>query len=275
MNGERALIRLKRGGIPVFRAQKKAKNLLVARIYRKDIKKTFTLLGSSCYNIIKVRPAGIYLALSSAAKRISFFACAAAFVIAVAASDGLVLSVNYTGGGAYYKAEAEKILSERGIGAFKRLSGADIPLATTQILSLPNVSFCSIKLSGYVLKVKIEASPSSEGATAGGLYCDRTGAVKSVVVLSGTALVKAGDTVRAGDELVSPYNILADGGKRECIASAKVEVECTAFAEGLSEEDAAERVKFLCDGEIENILVQSGDVFKATAVYIKTFSINM
>jgi len=276
MNGERALIRLRRGGIPVLRAQKKAKNLLVARIYRKDVKKTFTILADSCYNINKVVPVGAYYAVSLAVKRISFIACALAFIAAIAASDGLILSVSYFGGGAYYKGEAEKILSERGIGAFKFLSGADIPLATTQILSLPNVSFCSIKREGYILKVKIEVSSSTESAISGGLYCDRAGVVKSVVVLSGTASVKEGDMVSAGDELVSPYNIGAGGEKRECIASARVEVECSATAEGLSEEDAKNRAMFECDGEISNVFVEGGgEVFKAVAVYIKTFSINM
>lgn len=276
MNGERALSRLRRGGIPVLRAEKRAKNLLIARIYRKDLKKAFTILGRSCYNIAKVRPVGVYAAIACALKNISFIACAAAFVIGAAASDGLILSVSYTGSGAYYKAEAADILNGLGIGPFKSLSGADVPMAISAILSLRDVSFCSIERSGYILKVDIEVSPSAVGADEGALVCDRAGVVRSVIVLSGTALVSEDDGVKDGDELVVPYTVGADGVKRKCMAAARVLVECGVSAEGLSAEGAIKSAELLADGEIVNSYAEfTGDAYKATAIYLKTFSINM
>lgn len=274
-NGERILSRLKAGKIPLLGARKENKNLTVVRIYRKDVKKVFAILKGSCYNILEERPAGSYAVALKALNALPFIIFAALFCLAAALTDGLVLRISYFGGGAYYEEEAKKILAAAGIEEMRFLSGADVPMASSQILSLKDVSYCSIKLDGYILKVEIETTPSSEGAVFGAMYSDGAGVIKSVVVLSGTPLVKEGDGVLKGDELVSPYNVNADGTKTKCLVSAKITMERSVSAVGETEEEAKNRAEFLAEGEIISVSVgEEGDKYKATAIYFVTLSMN-
>lgn len=275
MNGEKALFKLKRGEIPVLRAEKKAKNLVAVRIYRKDLQKAIAIFKGSCYNIVKINPAGLYAAAVKVKARACFFMAAAVFTASVFFTDGLVLRISYSGSGAYYKTEAAEILSGFGIEKFKFLSGSDVPMATSAILALPNVTFCSVKMEGYVLKVEIEASEKTPGADEGGLYSDRAGIVREITALNGTPLTEEGCGVLSGELIVAPYNIGSGGEKRDCLVSARVVVECTVYAEGETEEIAKKRAELLSDGEIISLTASSdGEKYTAAAVYLKILSMN-
>lgn len=275
MNGERALSKFKRGDIPVLRAEKMAKNLVAVRIYRKDLQKAIAIFKGSCYNIIKVNPAGLYAAAVKIKRRACFFIAAALFAASVFLTDGLILKISYSGSGAYYKTEAAEILSGFGIRELRFLSSSDVPMATSAILSLPSVTFCSVKVEGYILKVKIEVNEESSGAEKGGLYSDRAGVIREITVLNGTALVSEGDGVLSGELIVAPYNLKEDGAKTDCLVSARVVIECTALAEGETEEIAKKRAEFLSDGEIISLSAFfDSEKYTATAVYRKVLSVN-
>lgn len=275
MNGERALARLKRGNISVLRAEKKEKNLAIVRIYRKDLQKAIAIFKGSCYNIIKTEPAGFYAAVVKLKRRACFFISAALFAAAAFCTDGLILRISYFGSGAYYKTEAAEILSGFGIRELSFLSSADVPMVTTAILSLPSVTFCSVKTEGYVLKVEIEASPDSSAAENGGLYADRAGIIREITVLNGTSLVSVGDGVLNGELIVAPYNLKEDGTKADCLVSARAVLECSVCAEGETEEIAKRRAGFLSDGEVISLSASfDGEKYTATAVYLKILAMN-
>jgi len=275
MNGEKILSRFKRAEIPLLRAEKRAKNLSVVRIYRKDLQKAIAILNGSCYNILKIVPVGAYAAFTEAKKRLSFFICALLFIVGLFFTDGLVLRISYSGSGAYYKKEAGEILNSFGIGEMRFFSEADVPMATSAILSLQGVSFCSIKLDGYILKVEIAVNAFSLSAVSGGLYSSSAGIVREITVLSGTPLVKVGDGVLKGDELVAPYNVGTNGEKINCVVSARASLECSVSSDGETKEEAAERAKFLADGEIEEVFISDIEGgYRATVIYNKILSIN-
>lgn len=74
-------------------------------------------------------------------------------------------------------------------------------------LAFDDISWVSARIDGTVLKIDIKEglvlTPDEEKDVPGNVIAQEDGVVSSIVTRTGTALVKAGDTVSAGDVLIS------------------------------------------------------------------------
>lgn len=201
---EGVIKKLTREKIPLFEVKKTDKKSLELCIERKNRKKVFTILEDSCYNITKVRYYGFLSALRRCKERAGLFVGCALFFILCTLSDYPVLRIDVVGTGEYYRREVLQLLSDSGVEEGKPYDGKSASEITAKILALKDVSFCSLKKSGNVLRVEVQTSPSADYCRRGvSLYAAADGRVQTLTVLRGTAAVSTGDEVSAGDLLIS------------------------------------------------------------------------
>ena len=222
---ERGLIKLHRQKISVYNVVKRDKDRLCFSVKRKEEKKVIAIFASSCYNIEKDPPQGWAKALHMLKERSGFLVGALCSFLAIALMQTLVLRVEVEGGGAR-EGEIRAILAENGVRVWRPYT-ADGAALSVEVLSVRDVSFCSVYKEGFVVYAKIGLrSAEGERAEAKPLLSDCDGVVESIVVLSGTPAVSVGDAVKAGDVLVLPQD---EAGS--AVPSARVSILCTAYGD--------------------------------------------
>lgn len=247
----RAIDKLAAAGTPVLAAEKVRKNAVTVWVNGKDRKKVFAILQGSCYNIKKVRFRGFERVKAECIKSAGLLVGAVFFLCAVAFAQGRVLRVEIAGSGAYYAEEVKEILS---LGGVKRFSSVpkDTAMLSAQILSLPRVSFCSLKLSGGVLTVNVEVSDENALLEGKPLLAPCDGVVEELVVVRGTALAEVGSSVKKGDVIVA-NSASGEGGTRPVIVIARVKIGFPVAAEYALTEAQALAQAYLDYGEITEI----------------------
>lgn len=269
-NGERAVLKIKRNGIPMFSVRKTEKNLILVRIYRKDLRKVFAFFEHSCYNIKRVQPVGGYAFFKKSVKKIPVLLGSLFFLLSAFFTRDLILEIDVIGNGAFYEREVLNILDENGIREFSFITGSDIPLLNAKILSLPDVGFASVKKQGYILKAEVVVYPSVDEKLKEDFVSDCDGVLRELTVISGTPVVKEGDEIKKGDVLVRAYDM------SPCVPIARAFIECEVSVCSKSEEDALKRAKFLCDGDIISSNVSfDGENYIADIKYIRSLSANI
>ncbi len=197
----RAADKLRNAGITVLSLKKQQKNAVIAEVASKDLEKVFAILRGSCYNIKKIRFYGLSKAWKMFCLRAGLLAGALIGVAAVCFFQTRVLRVEFTGSGAYYAGEVREILLRGGVKRFGPCPEG-YAAVEAEILSLPRVSFCSVREDGGILTVEIQVSDDAAAIAGRPLTADADGIVEELTVIRGTAAVSVGDSVHAGDTLV-------------------------------------------------------------------------
>ena len=121
-------------------------------------------------------------------------------------------------------ARLQSALREAGIHAGVYAKGIDAKEVQNELLlRLPEYKWIAVNIRGSRAVISLRAAdpgPEYPAAESWDLVADRDGIITGFAVLSGTAAVKAGDTVHAGDVLVWGYETAADGARRPVRADA-------------------------------------------------------
>ncbi len=249
---ERALLRLKRAQIDVFDVKKTQKNQILLSVNRKDIEKVFAIYPKVCYNnsvrsAYEVRLAGklgVFKYVEKLKNRVGFLLGAALFCAGTLLADSFVFGVEFQGDVGYER-ETLALLNENGIKPFSRYRSGNEDLLCANLLSLPDVEFCSVKKSGFSVIVEIRCSPFPvQTLKKGALTATRNGRIVTLTALRGTPLKEKGDTVQIGEPIVGDYFETQSGERTKVEVIARARVACayeaeilatdkqTAFAEG-------------------------------------------
>ena len=268
---ERALLRLRREGIALFRIQKTAKNRILFSVNRRDVGKVVALYPqASAYQVKRLGAEGLGKYLRMARARAGLLIGGILCLALVGTSQNLVLSVDFIGSECYRR-EALQALDEVGIRRWAFYKQGQEDLVCARLLALDGVEFCTLKKTGNRLAVEIRLSPFPTMQTdEGKMLAKHDGNVLSMTVLRGTALKKVGDVVRKGETLVEDHFTTEDGGQvrveiiaRVCIACVwegeiEAESEEEAFAKaylalGLSERDTLQETTIKNNGKTYRI----------------------
>ncbi len=288
---ERALLRLRRAGIALYNVKKTAKNVLLFRVKKKDVEKVFAIYPKVCYNgtngypyrLTKVGAAGV-------GKWIVFFKNRAAIVLGLLAfcgltlaADNLVFGVEFIGSTVYAR-EAQMALAESGIKSFAPYPKGKEDIVTAKLLSLHGVEFCSVQKKGSWVRVEMQIDPfTTQALQKTGLTAAEGGEIRSISVLRGTALKKAGDTVEKGEELVGNWFVKEDGVRIAVEPVARVQIVC-AYAElqegAATEEEAFAQayLRILATGSediIQRKITQTEKGFFVEISYLVTQRVNL
>ena len=202
---ERALLRLKRAGIPLYDIQKIDNSHLLLRVERKDIPKIFSIYpnvkeaGRSVYTLSKIGGIGLAKIVDFCKNRAGFLLGGLAFCIITLAADTFVFGIEFVGTDVYAR-ETAQALDESGIRLFAPYKAGCEDIVTAKLLSLDYVEFCSVKKEGGRIRVEVRTSPfTTTVLSKESMVAKHTGEILSITVLRGSALKKAGDTVQQGE----------------------------------------------------------------------------
>ena len=244
---QRALLRLRRAGIPLYDVVKTAPNALCFRVWKKDEEKVFAIYPKVCYNIGEYAPytverlgaAGFGYLVENARKRIGFSIGILLFCAITAFSSDYAFGVEFSGSEVYAR-EAYMAMEECGISLGKRYDDKNADLFCAKMLSLDGVEFCSIKKVGLKLRVDVRMSPvKTDYFQTGAMQAKHTGKLIALTVLRGSALKEIGENVTAGETLVGNWFSTEEGGQVRVELIARARIACT-YEEKITAENEEE-----------------------------------
>ncbi len=287
---ERALLRLRRGGISLYKAQKIEKNALLFQVKKKDIEKVFAIYPNLCYNrdsyspykVQKIGGVGFAKVVDFCQNRLGATLGALLFCALILFADGFVFGVELCGS-QVYRREALLALAECGVSPFSRYPDGAEKEATAKLLALQGVEFGSVQKIGNRVRVEMRVSPLKIEIPKGeSMLASCDGEILSITALRGTPLKKAGDTVAAGEPLVGNWLEGKDGERIfiEPIARAQISCRYRCLYAGLSEEEAFAKayleLQIADRGEIvEKSLTQTEEGTLVELSYLLTERVNM
>ena len=283
---ERALLRLKRAGIPLYSVKKLDKTHLSLRVRQKELEKVFLVFPKSrgdadCapYKVTDCGGVGLGGRLEKLFGRVGLLLGGLLFAVTTLYADRFVFKVEYVGTDVYAR-ETRIALEKAGIKTFAPYKSGKEDWVCSQILALDGVEYCSIKKSGTRLIVETRLSPfASEYAQTGKMQSKYTGELIALTVLRGTPLVKIGDTVEIGQSIADDCFSL-EGGEQvrvEIIARARFLCawESDVSAETAEEAFAIAYLKIGGDTEItEKKIEEKNGAFHVKLIYTATQSMN-
>ena len=281
-----ALNKLSRAHVPVYDCVQSGA-LFIFGVRDKYVKKVFAIFAHPCYNVTVRRQSALAGFKQFAAKRAFLFAGAALFIACACLSNSFILKVEVTGSGSYLEQAVLGVVRESGLGEGTFYRGADKLSIISQVLALPNVTFCSVQKRGSVLYIDVECEEvTARRADYSSLTADRAGVVQQVVAICGTPAVSAGDSVTAGDVLIEAYS-LVNSQKVPCLAVGYARLECTAQVSAFAEEESEQNLRqalasallYAGEGEITSQTysvqtVSEGVIYTVNFTYTHTVSIN-
>ena len=259
---ERALLRLRRAGIPLFDVKKMDKTTLLVSVEKQDVEKVFAIYPNVCYNsaehssfTVRLAPKkGLAAVLNNAKKRVGLLLGGLLFIGLTAFANGFVFGVDFVGTDVYAR-ETYAALREANIRMFAPYKGGKEDVICAKLLAIDGVEFCSVKKKGMRLVVEIRTAPfAKDDFQNGKLYTKHAGTIVSMTVLRGTALKKIGDFVNAGEPLVGDWFSTEDGGQVRVQAIARVRMACTYESEiAAATEEEAFAAAYLAIGVSESV----------------------
>ena len=121
---ERALLRLKRVGVPLYAVKKTAKNRLTLRLRKRDLERAFALFpsaqadGFAAYKLTDFGAVGLGGRIEKLAQRTGLLLGGLLFAITTLYADRLVFSVEYVGTSVYAR-ETRIALEQAGVKLFE------------------------------------------------------------------------------------------------------------------------------------------------------------
>ena len=183
--------------------------------------------GRSMCALELISKRGVPVLLTRVRRRYTLLAGLVTVLFALLCSSLFIWELEVTGNEKLSAPEILNALEDCGVGIGSYWPGFSIDLVRTEMqLRIPELAFLSVNVFGSRAEVVVRERISKPEIAAEGvprdLYASETGIVSSLSVLRGTPLVKPGDTVVAGDMIVSREVKDRSGGVREVHAMAEV-----------------------------------------------------
>ncbi len=230
LNLDRLINSYGKQGIALYDVKKYSNKRIRFAVKYGDGKKLFAITKEMCYNIRKVCDKGRGYPLLYLFRNIGVLIGIALFTVTAIILNDYVFSVDYTGSGSVYSREVQNYLSGRGVGVYSKFSDIDLDSLGEEIMSVsPRLSFAECRKDGNRLKIELILSREPPKTLNGGvteLKAEVSGVLENLKVYRGTAEVKVGDSVSAGDLLVGGYYLAGEERvSQNVIATATIRIE--------------------------------------------------
>ena len=196
-------------------------NALLFSVPSSDKTKVVAIFDSLCYDYIIIKETGPFLRILRLLRRWGILAGALLVTGALCVYPFSVSDIVTDG---ECNAEISRILTESGVvrGAF--LWDFDADAVEKRILSLDGISFASVTKRGtrvYVVVRNERDDAEFDTVPTSSVAASKRAVVTRAIVFSGTLLVKYGDVVDEGAELIAPYVLV---GEERVVCAANGEV---------------------------------------------------
>ena len=276
MMPERALLKLRRAQIPLYRIEKPQPNQILFHVRKQDAEKVFAIYPKAlsdktdyrAYQVKDLGAVGIGKCIETVKRRAGLLLGGLLGLSVVLASQPLVLAVDFVGTSVYAR-ETYQALDEAGVRLFAPYKQGQVDSVCAKLLAIEDVEFCSVKKVGHRIVVETRLSPFPKtNVQTGVMRAKRAGEIVSMTVLRGTPLTKIGDTVREGDSLVGDWFSTESGGQVRVEIIARVCIACTyAIDVEADDEETAFAMAYLAQGFTEQDSIQQHSVEKADGLY--------
>lgn len=251
--------------INVYKFSPKSENFCFVTIDASDKHKFFAICKNMCYNKKIKGFKGILSPLAITFSNLGLVLGVILFTAFAFILNGTVLKIEVEGSAKRFERETLNIVENLGVKKYSRFSDIDFSQIENEVLSKNSrVSFVTAYKRGNVLVINAELASSQNDMLSkneGDVVSNVNGVVEEISVLRGTALVKEGDIVKAGDLLVGAYVLGKEEGeiyKTFAVARVKVLEEVTFKYCGLAPSDRAVELAYalsefeLKSGEIKD-----------------------
>ncbi|MBR2336887.1 MAG: sporulation protein YqfD [Clostridia bacterium] len=192
-----------------------------------DCKKLFAISRNMCYNISILKYYGKVSLIKKAFSKVGLLTCSIALLVCMVAFDGYVSSIKYLGDGEYFATQITEFLKKEGIEERSFLKADLRSVENKLIQSVDGISYVSLSKKGRILTVEAYRAEDEIHAIdlkKPKITANASGTVTAINLLSGTACVNVGDSVRVGDVLIDGY-FLKGEEKIDTYALGEVEIE--------------------------------------------------
>lgn len=203
-------------------------NAIVLSIKATDYVKLRKIRGKNRIRTRVLKRSGLPFKIKKYRLRIGFLAGAVLFFAALWFLSGFVWNINVVGNSKLSEREIIDALRELGLYEGCRVSSVDAKLLKTRLaLKLDGIAWASVNLEGTTATVNISEVLDTEKTDPipCNLKASRDGIVKRLEVNEGTITVSVGQTVKAGDILVSGITEYKDGSHSLGRSSGRVYAE--------------------------------------------------
>ena len=172
--------------------------------------KIVAILDTLCYDYKIKSERGVLLALLDGVRRAGVVCGLLAVVAALVVFPNTVTSVECVG---EWNSDVARILSDSGIVEGRVLFSFDGAEVAEKLRSLDGVVYASVEKVGTRVCVEVRAEHRSDsfvGVAGNSVTATKRAVVTRVVVFAGTSVVKYGDVVSAGDEVIAGYVTVGD-----------------------------------------------------------------
>jgi hypothetical protein len=287
---ERALLRLRRAGIPVYDVQKTRADILCLRVAKRDVDKVFALYPSNGaalnaytpYVVKRGKQKGLTRLAEIVKDRVGLCLGVLLFFGWIAFADSFVFAVEFVGTDVYAR-EVYEAVEEAGIRTFAPYHKGKEDVVCARLLTIDGVEYCSVQKKGFRLRVEIrETSFVKENRRTGNMLAEREGVLESITVLRGSLLKTKGEQVRVGDVLAADYHTAEDGSRTPVELIARARISCVYEREIAAESAESafaiaylnERLEADCTVTESSVTPIADGVFQVKISYLATQSFN-
>jgi len=236
LNLKKFLKTLNQNCIEVVEFEKKDYNLFFFSIKKKKEKEFLKIAKKFNYKVDENKLSFFTRSLRMIKNNLVFFASAVILVCLLLFSTNFVLKTKIIGLSAVSESEVLQVLDENGFENGKLKSNYNLD-AVEKVLTanLEKISYASAVIKGSTLVVNVdEKIDNSEYVyNYSPIFAPFDCVINSIELLSGTANFKAGQTVKAGEVVVSPFVVYSNSQKLPVPAKATINayVEISAYGE--------------------------------------------
>ncbi len=224
---ERLLNLFARSGVELYSCLSLPDGSLRVRLRRRDLARAREIACGAACDCVFEASAGSALLYGLARRRWFFAALLFVWLALTAALSLFVWEIEVSGNSAVTDARILSVLAENGVGIGS--FGPLIERERTRSLALeklPQLVWLTVNVRGsrmeVIVRERLKAPEISDKRGNADIVASRAGLIEEVKVYEGAAKVKPGDTVEAGDQLISGELVSLSGKKRAVRALGEV-----------------------------------------------------
>lgn len=220
LNLDRLLDKIRLENIPIYDVKRNSYKELVFSVDMKNYQKLFALSDMKQYTVETNAQKGVPKIKKRFVARLGLFIGALVAVALIVVSQMFTFDIQISGLEEISEEEIVSILKESGvkIGGINKSRVED--LEKSLMANVDKISMVSVSKQGTTILVNIKEKTLLDISYTP-IYADTNMVISSIIVYGGTAMVKEGDVVRAGDMLVDCFVVL-NGERVECEPRAEI-----------------------------------------------------
>ncbi len=223
---ERLLNLCARGGVPVWNGRKTG-NVYTACTTTKGARRLESLAQKAGVTVEILGSGGAPALLRSYRKRVGLLAGAVILLAALLFMGSFIWRIDIVGAEQVSETDIRNVLRDLGVRRGVLRDSIDaVDVARQMILRLPDLSWAAVNLRGSVatveVKERVEPPVRVDDQVPHNVVAQKTGFITAMEVYEGQPTVKVGDSVAAGDILVSGIMEDKNGRSRTVHARARV-----------------------------------------------------